>query len=60
MRIRRNISAPMARSIHRHHNGERADAERWARWQFAATVIRVIIEIIEIIDHGGNGPGRLL
>jgi hypothetical protein len=51
----------MARSARRHHDGKRADAERWARRQFAATIIRIVIEIIvDLVDHGGSGPGRLL
>jgi hypothetical protein len=50
----------MARSTTRHHDGKRSSAERWARWQFVATVIRVVVEIIDMIDHGGTGPGRLL
>ena len=50
----------MARPVSRRHDGKRADAARWARWQFVATLVRVAIEVIDLFDHGGSGPGRLL
>jgi hypothetical protein len=50
----------MARPARRHCGDKRADAEWWERWQFAATIIRIVIEVIDLFDHGGSGPGCLL
>jgi len=46
----------------RRKDDRRAAAERWKRYQFFATVIRIVVEAADLIDRyfGGGGPGRLL
>jgi hypothetical protein len=44
----------MARS----HDGE-GDSDKWRRWQFIATLIRILVEVADISDRGGSGPGCL-
>jgi len=46
----------MARAGKRRRGGGRAAAERWERWQFFATVARIVIEVL---DRFGGGPGHL-
>lgn len=51
------------RAKSRPRGGRRETAGKWERWQFLATVTRVVIEVLEpLIDRylGGGGPGRLL
>jgi hypothetical protein len=56
---------PMARSAkkRRHRDGGRAAAGRWERWQLLATILRIVVEIVEPLlgDRwfGGGGSGRL-
>jgi hypothetical protein len=46
----------------RRNGGNRAAAERWARWQLLAAIVRIVIAVAQpLLDRylGGGGPGHL-
>jgi hypothetical protein len=56
----------MARKAQRRRpqRGKRATGERWQGWQLATTIVRIVVDVLEMLtdDHwfGGGRPGRLL
>jgi hypothetical protein len=42
----------------RRHSGKQAATDRWERWQLAATVIRIVVDVFDRFT--GGGPRRLL
>jgi hypothetical protein len=42
----------------RRHGGKQAVTDRWQRWQLVATVVRIVVDLLD--RFAGGGPGRLL
>jgi len=40
------------------HGGKQAATDKWQRWQLVATVVRIVVDLLD--RFAGGGPGRLL